>query len=63
VLEQGRATYFAEANQGVEHFKRLLGAEKKKGKADAARRDEDDDQEEGFSDVDMLGAAVADALD
>ena len=68
VLENGRATFFAEASQGVEHFKQLLGLEekKKKGKGDAARRgdDEDEDQDEtGLGDMDILAAAVADAVD
>lgn len=66
VLEQGRATYFAEAAEGVEYFKQLLGMDKKKkGRGRAAGRDEDEDQDqdEDLGDVDILGAAVADALD
>lgn len=67
VLENGRATYFAEARRGVEHFKQLLGLEdKKKARGGAARRDEDEDEDQdetGLSDVDIIGAAVADALD
>jgi capsular polysaccharide transport system ATP-binding protein len=64
VLEAGRATYFAEASAGVEHFKELLAADKKKDKAEGARgAAEDADEDEGLGDVDFLGAAVADALD
>jgi len=64
VLEQGRATYFAEASQGVEHFKQLLATEKGKDTgAGAGLREVSDDEDEGLGDVDMLGAAVADALD
>ena len=63
VLEHGRATYFAEASQGVDYYKKLLAMEKKKDKEGAARRETDEDQDEGLGDVDILGAAVADALD
>jgi len=63
VLEEGRATYFAHTAEGVERFKQLVGTDKKKGKVGAARQDEDEDEDEGLSDVDMLGAAVADALE
>ena len=64
VLEGGRATYFEEASQGVEHFKQLLAMEKGKDKgAGAGMREVSDEEDEGLGDVDMLGAAVADALD
>lgn len=63
VLEEGRAIYFGEVDQGVEHFKQLLATEKKKNKAGTKKREEDEDDEEGLGDVDMLGAAVADVLD
>ena len=63
VLEAGRATYFARANEAVEHFKQLLAAENrnrqeaggKLGEAEAA-------DEDGWADADILGAAVADEL-
>lgn len=63
VLEQGRANYYAEASQGVERFKQLLAMEKKKDKGGPARRESDEDEDDGLGDVDILGAAVADALD
>jgi capsular polysaccharide transport system ATP-binding protein len=63
VLEGGRATYFEVASQGVEHFKQLLAMEKGKDKGGAGMREVSDDEDEGLGDVDMLGAAVADALD
>lgn len=62
VLEQGRATYFAETRQGVEHFKQLLALEKKQDKG-AGKRDLGDEEEEGLGDVDILGSAVAIAVD
>lgn len=63
VLEEGRATYFEEASQGVEHFKQLLAADKKLEKMSVTKREADEDEDEGLGDVDLLGAAVADALD
>lgn len=63
VLEQGRATYFAEASKGVEHFKQLLATEKKQAKVGGRKAGEGDEEESALSDVDMLGAAVEDALD
>ena len=62
VLEQGRATYFAETSQGIEHFKRLLAMEKKQDKG-AGKRDLGEDDEDGLGDVDIMGAAVASAID
>lgn len=64
VLEKGRATYFAVASEGVEHFKELMKAEKKKDKPGAGKRDADEDEDEGgLSDAEMLGAAVGVALE
>ena len=64
VLEGGRATYFEEASRGVEHFKQLLAMEKAKDKdVGAGMREGSDDEDEGLGDVDLVGAAVADALD
>jgi capsular polysaccharide transport system ATP-binding protein len=56
VLEAGRATYFAQAKDGVEHFKQLLAAENQKQEGKAA----DEDEEEGLGDVDIIAAGVAD---
>ena len=63
VLEEGRATYFADTGEGVEHFKQLLALEKKKEKPGAGRSAEDEDEDEGLGDVDILGAAVGSAID
>lgn len=63
VLEQGRATYFAETSEGVEHFKRLLAMEGKRGEVGTLRREADENDDEGLSDVDIIGAAVATALE
>lgn len=63
VLEEGRATYFEEASQGLEHFKQLLAADKKLGKMSATKREAHEDEDEGPGDVDILAAAVADVLD
>jgi capsular polysaccharide transport system ATP-binding protein len=63
VLEAGRATYFAQMNEAVEHFKELLAAESQKKQAAGAEKGDEDDEEEGLGDVDVIGAAVADAFD
>ena len=63
VLEQGRAPYFAEVSQGVEHFKQLLAMEKKKDRAGGGKQEGEDDEDEGLGEVDILGAAVADVVD
>lgn len=63
VLEQGRAVYFPEASEGVEHFKQLLAAEKKKDRPAGGKREADEDDDEGLGDVDIVGAAVADVVD
>jgi capsular polysaccharide transport system ATP-binding protein len=62
VLEAGRATYFARAKDAVEHFKQLLAAENRKEQGEGGKPGEAA-EEEGLGDVDILGAAVADALD
>jgi capsular polysaccharide transport system ATP-binding protein len=63
VLEERRATYFADPGEGVEHFKQLLAMEKKKEKPGAGKTAQDEDEDENLSDVDIMGAAVADAID
>jgi capsular polysaccharide transport system ATP-binding protein len=62
VLEGGRATYFAEANAAVEHFKQLLAEENQK-QGGAQKAVEAEDSDEGLGDLDMVGAAVADVFD
>jgi capsular polysaccharide transport system ATP-binding protein len=63
VLEEGRAIYFADTGEGVEHFKQLLAMEKKKEKPSAGKSGEGEDEDEALGDVDMLGTAIADAVD
>jgi capsular polysaccharide transport system ATP-binding protein len=63
VLEQGRAVYFAEVSEGVERFKQLLAAEKKKDKSAGGKREPGEEDDEDLGDVDIVGAAVADAVD
>jgi capsular polysaccharide transport system ATP-binding protein len=64
VLERGRATYFAEASEGVARFKELVKSEKKKDAPGAEKRDANqDDDESGLSDAEILGAAVGEALE
>lgn len=63
VLEAGRARYFGRANEAVEHFKELLAAEKEKIQAGVEKPgDTGEEEDDGLSDVDLLGAAVADEL-
>jgi capsular polysaccharide transport system ATP-binding protein len=62
VLEGGRATYFAEVNSAVEHFKQLLAEENQK-QPGSQRAVEAEDSDEGLGDVDIVGAAVADVFD
>jgi len=63
VLEGGRATFFEETSEGVEHFKKLLAAEKKKEKAGEAKATEDEDEDETLSDLNIHTAALADIVD
>jgi len=63
VLEEGRAIYFADTGEGIEHFKQLLATEKKKEKPGAGRSAEDEDEDEGLGDVDIIGAAVGGAVE
>lgn len=62
VLEGGRATYFADANVAVEHFKELLAEENQKQQGGGQKAFEADDGDEALGDVDIVGAAVADAF-
>ncbi|HEX4160447.1 MAG TPA: ATP-binding cassette domain-containing protein [Rhizomicrobium sp.] len=65
VLESGKARHFPDKNQGIEYFKKLLEAEKKKlaMEQQAGRIEEDDEDADGVADVDVVGAAVADVLE
>jgi capsular polysaccharide transport system ATP-binding protein len=66
VLRAGQAKYFASAEEGVSYFTALLKSEKEKASSagDAAKQGgEDEEEDEILSDVNVLGAAVADAVD
>jgi capsular polysaccharide transport system ATP-binding protein len=66
VLDAGQARYFASAEEGVNHFKALAAADKKKqqsGDETSKRTDEDEDEDGVLGDVNVLGAAIADELD
>ena len=62
VLEGGHATYFSQAEEGVQYFKKTVAAENKKQKADG-RTSEEEEEDVGMGDIDILGAAVADVVD
>ncbi|MGH6878484.1 MAG: hypothetical protein ACREHV_14075, partial [Rhizomicrobium sp.] len=66
VLERGQATWFADTNEGVEHFKQLLAAEKQKrlsAEEASKRATEDDEESEGPGDLDVLASAIADEVE
>lgn len=66
VLDSGRARYFADPDEGIECLKDMLAAQKGKP---ASRSKKEQSEEEGaadgefLGDIDMVGAAVADAVE
>jgi capsular polysaccharide transport system ATP-binding protein len=63
VLEAGQVRYFDAAKDGVEHFKELLAAEKRKQVVEEGKTAEaDDDGTEAVGDMDIMVAAIADEL-
>ncbi|MGH6888531.1 MAG: hypothetical protein ACREHF_04950 [Rhizomicrobium sp.] len=64
VLDAGRARYFADAEEAVNCLKEMIAAQKAKAAARQEKRpSEDDGEAELLGDVDMVAAAVADAVD
>ena len=57
VLEEGRATYFAQPEEGIEHFKELLAIEKKKQR-DAHKGEAEDEGDVELDDLGMTGIAA-----
>jgi len=66
ILEAGQATYFADAKAGTEYFKKLLAAEKQKqrlAEQEAKQSTENDDEDEGPGDIDLVAAGIADEIE
>lgn len=66
VLADGRARYFADPEEGIKCLKDMLGTQKAKpaSRREKKQVDEEDDADaEMLGDIDMVGAAVADAVD
>jgi ABC-type polysaccharide/polyol phosphate transport system ATPase subunit len=64
VLESGQASFFADAKEGVEHFKQLLAAEKQKQVLEKGKEkgETDDDEADAIGDIDLTAAAIVDEL-
>jgi capsular polysaccharide transport system ATP-binding protein len=58
VLENGRATYYPRASEGIEHFTQLLAMEKKKQQRQGEKPGVEDDGEPLEEDVGMIGLAA-----